>query len=230
MRKKSSKPKNEAKTSYMFPSLHQDVSEAVSSDIPRTWFNKQNGGAHHEYSTHVMGTFKCDNGGCSNHGWGSKKVAILIRGFSGNGYNAVVFNQRCRSCNKLGTMTLDETSYIERVAYRVKKWAGVTLEEQPHDGRTGPPHKTELCEGCQSVSGGRSEADHIATPAPVIPMSRQMPSQNISQPPRSDPLFRADLVQHTQCADSGNCGTRLPKRNLLIARTKAISEPEPTSW
>ncbi|KAI6089431.1 zinc-binding domain-containing protein [Hypoxylon rubiginosum] len=151
MPNKSRKPKNEAKTSYMFPALHDDVSKAVSGDISNSWFKKKSGGTYNnEYSTHVMGKFKCDNGGCSNHGWGSKKVTILIRGFSGNGYNAIVYNQRCRSCNKLGTLTLDETSYIERVAYRLKKWAGVEMEEQRYDRREGSPHKAELCEGCKS--------------------------------------------------------------------------------
>ncbi|KAI1373494.1 zinc-binding domain-containing protein [Hypoxylon crocopeplum] len=150
MRNKSSKRKNEGDTSYTYPSLHHDVSEAVSSDISKVWFSKQSGGARDEYSTHVMGKFKCENGGCSNHGWGSKKVAIVIREFSGNGYNAVVFNQRCRSCNKLGTLTLDNNSYVERVAYRLRKWAGVRVEKQHYDGRTGPPHRSDLCEGCKS--------------------------------------------------------------------------------
>jgi hypothetical protein len=68
-----------------------------------------------------MGKFRCNNNGCSNRGWGSKKVTILIRGYPENGYNAVVFNQRCMSCNGLGTLTLDENSYVKRVAYRLKK-------------------------------------------------------------------------------------------------------------
>lgn len=150
MRNERSKPKNEANTSFMFPSLHHAVLKAVSSDIPKTWFSNQSGGAHTEYTTHVMGKFKCDNDGCSNDGWGSKMVAILIRGFSENGYNAVVFNQRCRSCNKLGTMTLDENSYVERIAYRLKRWAGVKVERQYHVERAGSPHKADLCEGCKS--------------------------------------------------------------------------------
>ncbi|KAI6080221.1 zinc-binding domain-containing protein [Hypoxylon rubiginosum] len=142
--------KNKAKISYMFSSLHHDVSKAVSGDISKPWFNKQSNRTYNnEYPSHVMAKFKCDNSGCSNR-WSSKKVAILIRGFSGNGYNAVVFNQRCQSCNKLGTLTLDETSYVERVAHRLKKWAGVRVEKQHYVARKGPPHKEELCEGCKS--------------------------------------------------------------------------------
>lgn len=68
-----------------------------------------------------MGKFKCRNRACSSGGWSSKKVAILIRGFFENGYNAVLYNQRCEVCNELGMLTLDEKSYVERVAHESKK-------------------------------------------------------------------------------------------------------------
>ncbi|KAH8782654.1 zinc-binding domain-containing protein [Diaporthe sp. PMI_573] len=96
-----------------------------------------------------MGNFACNNESYSNRGWRSKKVSILIRGYPRNGYNAVIFNQCCESCNGLGTLTLDENSYVERVAYWLKKWAGVRLEQQHYNGKVGPPHKRELCEGCK---------------------------------------------------------------------------------
>jgi hypothetical protein len=149
-RKKYSKPEGETRTSFMFPSLHQDVSNAVSDEIHSTWFNEgDDENSNNKYSTHVMGKFRCDNNGCSNRGWNSKKVAILIRGYPENGYNAVVFNQRCKSCKRLGILTLDEDSYIERVAYRLKKWAGVRMQEQYYAGKVGLPHKHELCKGCK---------------------------------------------------------------------------------
>jgi hypothetical protein len=150
-RKKFSKPKGEIRTSFMFPSLHQDVVDAVSDQIASTWFHEKDSDrdSHEEYSTHVMGKFKCNNDACSRDGWGSKKVAILIRGYPRNGYNAVVFNQRCKSCNRLGTLTLDEKSYVDRVAYRLKKWAGILMEEQYYDSKEGPPHESDLCEGCR---------------------------------------------------------------------------------
>ncbi|KAI0008983.1 zinc-binding domain-containing protein [Xylariaceae sp. FL0662B] len=153
MPNKFSKPKGEkggAKASYTYPSLHHEVVMAVSDEIPIPWFNKKNdNNTNKTYSTHVMGKFKCNNGGCSNSGWGSKKVAIQIRGYSGNGYNATVFSQRCRSCNTFGAFTLDENSYIERVAYRLKKWAGVQVEKQRYTEERGPPHRRKLCEGCR---------------------------------------------------------------------------------
>ncbi|KAH8798600.1 zinc-binding domain-containing protein [Xylogone sp. PMI_703] len=138
-------------TSFMFPLLHQDVSNAVSNEIGSVWFNNKGGNedCNNKYSTNVMGKFRCNNDRCSNHGWGSKKVSILIRGYPENGYNALVFNQCCKSCNKLGTLTLDENSYIDRVTYRLKKWAGVWMEEQHYAGKVGLPHKRELCEGCK---------------------------------------------------------------------------------
>ena len=150
-KKKSSNPQRNTNISFMFPSLHQDVSNAVADEIASTWFNgkKNDKHFHTEYSTNVMGKFTCNNDDCSKKGWGSKMVAILIKGYPGNGYNAVVFNQRCASCNRLGTMTLDNNSYIERVAYRLKKWAGVPTEEQHYVGKKSLPHKFELCEGCK---------------------------------------------------------------------------------
>jgi len=96
-----------------------------------------------------MGRFTCQNDGCATSGWSSKMVAILIRGYSENGYNAVVFNQRCKTCNKLGDFTLNKESYVERVSYRLKKWAGVQVEQPHYTEKTGPPHLRDFCEGCK---------------------------------------------------------------------------------
>lgn len=138
-------------TSFMYPSLHQDIVNAVSDEITSTWFNEKDTDrdSNNEYSTHVMGRFKCYNNTCSTVGWSSKKVAILIRGYSGNGYNAVVFNQRCKACNRLGTPELDKQSYVDRIAYRLKKWAGVPMEPPYHAPEEGLPHASNLCEGCK---------------------------------------------------------------------------------
>ncbi|KAB5515667.1 zinc-binding domain-containing protein, partial [Coniochaeta sp. 2T2.1] len=117
--------------------LHPEVSNAVSDHIHATWVepegNHQN--SDNEYSTKVMGKFACSNDECPTRRWSSKTVAILIRGYPGNGYNAAIFNQRCKSCNELGDFTLDENSYVERVAYRLKKWAGVQMERQHYDNK-----------------------------------------------------------------------------------------------
>jgi hypothetical protein len=71
-----------------------------------------------------MGTFKCSSNECDNETWSSKKIATNIRLYSNDRYNAVVYNQRCISCNTLGILTIDVNSYTERVLYRLKKWLG----------------------------------------------------------------------------------------------------------
>jgi hypothetical protein len=151
-RKKTSRTKEQNNASFTFSSLHQRVANALSNDIEigSTWFN-HNGGANceNEYSTHVMGKFTCTNPGCSKGSWTSKKVAIQIRGYRRNGYNAVVFGQRCAECKRLGSLALDENSYVERVVYRLRKWAGVWVGKQQYSSKEGPPHKRELCEGCK---------------------------------------------------------------------------------
>ncbi|KAH7026625.1 zinc-binding domain-containing protein [Microdochium trichocladiopsis] len=162
-RRRSSKKSNyNYRPIYTFPELHERVCSAVEDDdVEPHWVDRDDDNARdheNEYSTNVMGTFRCENGSCSNDSWGSKKVAIVIRGYEDDGYNAEVFNQRCKACNQLGVLTLHENSYVERVAYRVKKWAGVTVE-QPHYGQPGegPPHERDLCEGCKAgycLSGG----------------------------------------------------------------------------
>lgn len=133
----------ETRTSFTFPELHDRVAEAVSPDIKGIWFN--NGGTGrksiNEYSTNVMGRFGCVNNACSQKGWGSKEVAIQIWGYRRNGYKAVVYNQRCK---QLGVFDLDEDSYVERVAYRVKQWAGVHPGHQHYDKKQGPPHESDL--------------------------------------------------------------------------------------
>lgn len=159
-RNEYSNAKGETRTYFMFPLLHKDVVNAVSSKIVSTRFHKNDSDrdSDKEYSTHIMGKFKCNNDSCSTDGWGSKMVAILIREYPRNGYNAVVFNQRCKSCDQLDTMILDEKSYVNRVAYRLKKWAGVPMELQYYARKESPPHESEFCEGCKG--GVCRQANH----------------------------------------------------------------------
>lgn len=143
--------KGQSRPTCMFPWLHEQVSAAVEDILPSIWFNRahRDENCNKEYSTNIMGNFQCLNDRCSKDRWTSKTVAILIRGYSNNGYNAVVFNQRCKSCNSLGKLTIDTDSYVERVAYRLKKWAGIAMETRYHNEKNGPPHERELCEGCK---------------------------------------------------------------------------------
>lgn len=150
-RKPKGKPSQTTPTTLMFPSLHSEVANAVSSSIQSTHFHQHDDdySSNNTYSTNVMGKFRCPNVTCQTYGWSSKVVTILIRGYPGNGYNAVVFKQRCRACNRLGILTLDERSYVERVTYRLKKWAGVHVERPEYSEKDSPPHETSLCEGCK---------------------------------------------------------------------------------
>ncbi|KAG7286737.1 hypothetical protein NEMBOFW57_009051 [Staphylotrichum longicolle] len=109
----------------MFPNLHKDVENALSEEsISPPWsFNHAGGDAEaiQTYGTNIMGRFECRNNECQSGGWGSKKIAIEIRRYRDNGYNALVFKQRCKTCKRLGVMRIDENSYVERVTYRLKK-------------------------------------------------------------------------------------------------------------
>jgi hypothetical protein len=151
MSRKRSRPKKEGNISFMYPSLHEAVAAAVSDTIDLTWFHQDGNesNCHDDYSTFVMGKFECDNSACPKSSWFSGKVTILILGFPDNGYTAVVFNQRCEFCHWLGNLKIDEQSYIDRVAYRLKKWAGVPLEQKTYIRKETPPHRRDLCEGCK---------------------------------------------------------------------------------
>jgi hypothetical protein len=150
-KKNISKTVQETREFFMFPELHADISKAVFPEITSTWFNENDDDdqSNHEYPTYVMGRFVCNNNACKKQLWVSGKVFIEIRGYDGNGYSAVVYNQRCKSCNSLGTFVLGEQSYIDRVAYRLKYWAGVREKRPYHGEATGPPHERDFCEGCR---------------------------------------------------------------------------------
>ncbi|KAJ4289453.1 hypothetical protein N0V88_006934 [Collariella sp. IMI 366227] len=151
--KKPYKPKRQTHqdaTAVMFPNLHKDVGSVLIEEpiLPEWWFHTTGGDSEaiDEYPTNVMGGFDCRNPGCLRTGWSSKKIAILIRRFPDNGYNAEVFKQRCKSCKELGALRLDENAYVERVAYRLKKWAGISVETPPYNGvgTSKAPHETYL--------------------------------------------------------------------------------------
>ncbi|ROV97971.1 hypothetical protein VMCG_06974 [Cytospora schulzeri] len=154
--------------SYTFPQLHHEVSSVVSGEIGSTWYNRQAGGnSNKEYSTYVMGKFKCNNNKCPKNAWSSKRVAIRIRGYPNNGYNAVVFNQRCESCNRLGILTLNKTSYVERVSYRIKKLVRIATVDTQVIGYL-------ILRGAQILSSSYAGEKPIDVPEELrSPMSQQ---------------------------------------------------------
>jgi hypothetical protein len=152
--KPNPKPKTFHATTATFPSLHPDVANALRHDLifSAPWFNQAGNDrdAVEDYLTNIMGKFECRNSSCPQRGWGSKKIGILIRRFADNGYDAVVFKQRCKSCERIGAMRIDEGSYVDRVVYRLRKWAGVSVARPEYKGEgTGPAHEERLCEGCK---------------------------------------------------------------------------------
>jgi hypothetical protein len=146
-----SKATQETREFFMFPELHPKVADAVLPEISSTWFNEDDDDNNFDYErlTHVMGRFVCNHNSCKKRFWDSRKVPVEIRGYNNNGYSAIVYNQRCKSCDRLGTFELNERSYTERVGYRLKKWAGVEMEAPPFNGIEGPPHERAYCEGCK---------------------------------------------------------------------------------
>lgn len=147
---KPAEPVQETREFFQFPALHKDVARAVLPGVSFTWYNEDADDIpRREYLTNVMGKFKCHNTACKKKSWGSKKVPIEIRGYARNGYSVLVYNQRCKRCRCLGNFILDENSYVERIAYRIKKWAGVRVIPGGPREKTGKPHEMEFCEGCK---------------------------------------------------------------------------------
>jgi hypothetical protein len=135
----------------MFPSLHPEVAIAVSEHIAPLRFNESNTnkGTKNKHPTFLMGEFRCYNNTCPRHAWTSGKVAIVIRQYTDGSYNAEIFKQRCRACNRLGTLTRHEEAYVDRVSFRLMKWAGVEQAQPLYVLKTTPPHEKSLCEGCK---------------------------------------------------------------------------------
>lgn len=134
-----------------FPKLHDGVQKLLDEDNLAWTFRNHDDekSCIDSYSTHIMGSFICYRKECPNRGWGSRKVAIRIRKYNGNQYNAVVYHQRCAKCDFLSVPKLND-SYAERVAYRIKRWSGIEMETPPFSEKSGPPHMSHLCEGCKA--------------------------------------------------------------------------------
>jgi len=150
--KESKPPRNTKSTKKwsMYPSLHNDVSNLLRdhSLFYQFYENDYGENCENEYDTNIMGRFTCRNSACSARAWSSKQIAITIRSYSGERYNARVYHQSCKSCRTPSEPCLDH-SYAERVAYRIKKWCGVQMEVPPFSSRSDDPHRSDLCEGCK---------------------------------------------------------------------------------
>lgn len=134
----------------MFPSLHDDVDRLLQeSGLAFTFHDADEEHCAEDYDTRIMGRFSCHNPSCAARGWSSKVIPITIRMYDGQKYNARVYHQRCKSCERPAKPRVDG-SYAERIAYRLKKWSNVEVDE-PFFNKTDNlrPHLKRLCEGCK---------------------------------------------------------------------------------
>ena len=133
----------------MRPSLHKDVLRLLHPcNLSFDFYEvDDSAGVRREYDTCIMGKFTCTGVSCSKS-WTSKQIAITIRQYPNQRYNARVYYQRCEACDSLSRPGIDE-SYAERISYRLAKWSGIALDEPAYSGRSERPHQTRLCEGCR---------------------------------------------------------------------------------
>ncbi|KAK5712186.1 hypothetical protein LTR17_018052 [Elasticomyces elasticus] len=133
----------------MRPALHGDVSRLLEAYNLSFMFVVDDGQRSlKEKVTSIRGTFTCTNADCSfPQTWMSGKVAITIKMYARGQYNARVYYQRCKSCDFVCRPELDST-YAERVSYRLAKWSGKRMQALPHGANA--PHDPRLCEGCRA--------------------------------------------------------------------------------
>ncbi|KAJ5393562.1 uncharacterized protein N7487_011203 [Penicillium crustosum] len=142
-----------AKLSSLHPRLHDNVAQVLDEEGLQVDFLDADDEATNieDRDTNVMGRFICPNSGCNSSGWSSKKVAITIRMYPQQRYNARVYHQRCKNCNAVGRLVLDTECYVERVTYWLKKWNGIEVQPPDFSGQSRGPHNSELCEGCKLI-------------------------------------------------------------------------------
>ena len=137
----------------MHPDLHDEVSQRLQTNRISLEFYEDGelDDSIRDYDTYVMGAFTCPNQSCRIQRWMSNKIAISIRLYDDERYNAIVWHQRCKKCKSIGNLELDVQSYMDRVVYRLGKWFGLDAEVPPFSGNIGNgPHRQALCEGCKN--------------------------------------------------------------------------------
>jgi hypothetical protein len=150
-RRPKSKPQVLDKCWSMYPALHDSVTHLLEEDnLSFTFFAVDTDeGSIEEYDTNIMGRFRCLNKACPKTGWTSKVIAITIRMYPEQQYNARVYHQRCQNCENLSQPFPDD-SYEQRIAYRLKKWSGIELDRPSFTkSQSKRPHESALCEGCK---------------------------------------------------------------------------------
>ncbi|KAJ6123208.1 hypothetical protein N7512_005673 [Penicillium capsulatum] len=144
-------PRKYATSFSLHPKLHNDVAQLLNEEgLQLNFFVADDESTNiEERDTNVMGRFICKNSRCHSSGWSSKKIAITIRMYPQQLYNARVYHQRCKNCRAIGQLILDRECYAERVVYWLKKWNGIEVPKPDFSGQSRGPHDSELCEGCR---------------------------------------------------------------------------------
>jgi hypothetical protein len=135
----------------LHPSRHRDVLRLLQvSGLSFDFYNVDDPfNSTREYDTTVMGRFPCCNTQCPSKGWSSEMISVTIRLYLYSRYNVRVYNQRCQECEKMSRPRLD-SSYAERVVYRLKKWSEIDVEAPFFSGERNGPHLTAFCQGCRN--------------------------------------------------------------------------------
>lgn len=136
-----------------YPDLHDEVSQCLGANGLSVEFYEEGQleDSIRNHDTNITGVFTCPDLSCPAKEWPSMRVAITMCLYKDKQYNALVWHQRCRKCESLGELHMDEGTYTERVAYRLGKWLGLKATVPPFSGRVvDGPHDWELCEGCKN--------------------------------------------------------------------------------
>lgn len=146
----------------MYQDLHAQVSSLLVEADLHFEFNDDDDETSYTRvrDTNIMGRFMCHNRACSAHGWSSNMIAITIRLYAGQKYNARIYHQRCKACSWLSRPVLDH-SYAERIVYWIKQWNGVRVERPPVSRDSRGPHNRQLCEGCKAGHCSQSGEDWV---------------------------------------------------------------------
>lgn len=144
----------------MYQALHDEISSLLAEADLHFEFYEDDDETRctRMRDTDIMGRFLCNNGACESKGWSSKMIAITIRLYPEQKYNARVYHQRCKACSSLSRPVLDQ-SYAERIVYWIKKWNGIRVERPPSSGESRGPHNRQLCEGCRAGHCSKSGED-----------------------------------------------------------------------
>lgn len=83
----------------MYPSLHDDVERLLEeNDLHFTFHDIDDPDTStRDYNTNTMSRFACTNKSCKSKDWSSNKIAITIRMYAGQKYNARVYFQHSKN-------------------------------------------------------------------------------------------------------------------------------------